>query len=125
MRKPQSRTAAAPVTPPRKRSRKAPLPDVIQPSTDSPRYRLLPPEEAAALNAAELARPPRKPHRPRPPQQCTVGYGYYDTSPQPVPMLRLRGHWLEKLGFTIGSKLQIAVSEGKLMVTVTPETLSS
>ncbi len=37
---------------------------------------------------------------------------------EPIPTLRLRGHWLEKLGFTIGSKLHIAVREGELVVTV-------
>ncbi|MCD7097151.1 SymE family type I addiction module toxin [Stenotrophomonas sp. MMGLT7] len=117
MRKPQSRTAAKP----RKRAPKPQSPDAAPPWDESPRFSLLPPEEAAALNAAEAARKPRKPHRPRPPQHCTVGYGYYATSTQRVPALRLRGHWLEKLGFSIGSKLQIAVREGELVVTVTPE----
>lgn len=116
MRKPQPRTAAKP----RKRAPKPSSPDAAQPWEEPPRYRLLPSEEAAALNAAEAARKPRKPHRPRPPQHCTVGYAYYATSPQRVPTLRLRGHWLEKLGFSIGSKLQIAVRDGELVVTVAP-----
>ncbi|WP_425519358.1 SymE family type I addiction module toxin [Xanthomonas citri] len=33
-------------------------------------------------------------------------------------MLRLRGRWLEQLGFTIDSKLNIHTRNGELMVTV-------
>ncbi len=75
-------------------------------------------EEAAAAIAAELARPPRAPRRPRPPTQCTVGYGYYPTSHQHVPMLRFRGRWLEQLGFAIGQTLRVQVRDGELVVSV-------
>ncbi|WOB51305.1 type I toxin-antitoxin system SymE family toxin [Xanthomonas hydrangeae] len=44
------------------------------------------------------ARTPRRPGRPRAPQRCTVGYGYYPASDQRVPTLRLRGRWLEQQG---------------------------
>lgn len=77
-------------------------------------------DQVAALEVAERVRTPRKPHRPRPPQHCTVGYGYYATSAQRVPTLRLRGYWLERLGFAIGSKLRLVVREGELVVTVDP-----
>ncbi|MGV7180603.1 SymE family type I addiction module toxin [Xanthomonas axonopodis] len=64
---------------------------------------------------------PRQAARPahqRAPQHCTVGYGYYPASDQRIPTLRLRGRWLEQLGFTIGSKLHIRMRNGELVVTV-------
>ncbi|MCC8530603.1 SymE family type I addiction module toxin [Xanthomonas perforans] len=39
-------------------------------------------------------------------------------SHQRIPTLRLRGRWLEQLGFTIGSKLHIRMRNGELVVTV-------
>ncbi|NIK08718.1 toxic protein SymE [Xanthomonas arboricola] len=64
---------------------------------------------------------PRRPGHPRAPQRCTVGYGYYPDSHQRIPTLRLRGRWLEQLGFTIGSKLDIRMRNGELVVTVAPK----
>ncbi|SYZ55460.1 type I addiction module toxin, SymE family [Xanthomonas arboricola pv. juglandis] len=58
---------------------------------------------------------------PRAPQRCTVGYGYYPDSHQRIPTLRLRVRWLEQLGFTIGSKLDIRMRNGELVVTVAPK----
>ncbi|RBJ60804.1 SymE family type I addiction module toxin [Xanthomonas oryzae] len=78
-------------------------------------------EQAAALNAAELARKQRPPRRVRPTQQCTVGYGYYPDNHQPVPALRLRGRWLEQLGFAIGCKLRITVRDRELVISVVGE----
>nr|WP_249263286.1 SymE family type I addiction module toxin [Xanthomonas axonopodis] len=68
-------------------------------------------DPAAALpraHAHSLA-PPRSqqaapPRPPRAPQHFTVGYGYYPDSHQRIPTLRLRGRWMEQLGFTIGEK---------------------
>lgn len=65
-------------------------------------------------------RPPRK---ARTPTRCTVGYAFYDAEPgrphsQRIPSVRLRGLWLEQLGFAIGCKLQITAREGELVVTV-------
>ncbi|MCM5526751.1 type I toxin-antitoxin system SymE family toxin [Xanthomonas hortorum pv. pelargonii] len=65
------------------------------------------------------ARPPRHGH-PRAPTHCTVGYGYYPASDQRVPTLRLRGRWLEQLGFAIGSKLHIRLRDGELVVSLAP-----
>jgi toxic protein SymE len=79
---------------------------------------MLTPEQVAAANAADLARPPRAPYAHRPTHQCTVGYGYYAASDARVPTLRLRGRWLEQLGFAIGSKLHVAARDGELVVTV-------
>ncbi len=47
-----------------------------------------------------------------------MGYGYYPASNQVVPALRLRGRWLEQLGFAIGSTLRIEVRAGELVVRV-------
>lgn len=52
---------------------------------------MLTPEEIEAANAADLVKQRRVVRRPRPPQQLTVGYGYYPASDQRVPTLRLRG----------------------------------
>ncbi|MDI9071124.1 SymE family type I addiction module toxin [Xanthomonas oryzae] len=78
-------------------------------------------EQAEALNAAELARKQRPPRRLRATQQCTMGYGYYPDSHQRVPALRLRGRWLEQLGFAIGCKLRITVRDSELVITVVGE----
>ncbi|MBO9769752.1 MULTISPECIES: SymE family type I addiction module toxin [Xanthomonas] len=67
--------------------------------------------------------PPRPPRKARTPTRCTVGYAFYDAEPgrphsQRIPSVRLRGLWLEQLGFAIGCKLQITTREGELVVTV-------
>ncbi|WP_248279478.1 SymE family type I addiction module toxin [Xanthomonas campestris] len=82
---------------------------------------MLTPEQIAALDAAELARAQRPPRRVRPTKQCTVGYGYYPDSQQRVPALRLRGRWLEQVGFAIGSKLCVTVHDRALVITVIGE----
>ncbi|MFB8920269.1 SymE family type I addiction module toxin [Xanthomonas arboricola] len=48
---------------------------------------------------------------------------YYDAEPgrphsQRIPSVRLRGIWLEQLGFAVGCKLQITARAGELVVTV-------
>ncbi|MBO9879702.1 SymE family type I addiction module toxin [Xanthomonas sp. D-99] len=65
-------------------------------------------------------RPPRKALAPT---RCTVGYAFYDAAPgrqhsQRIPSVRLRGLWLEQLGFAVGSKLRITARNGELVVTV-------
>ncbi|WOB49975.1 type I toxin-antitoxin system SymE family toxin [Xanthomonas hydrangeae] len=35
-----------------------------------------------------------------------------------MPTLRLRGRWLEQLGFVIGSKLDIRMRDGELVVSL-------
>ncbi|MEC5080241.1 SymE family type I addiction module toxin [Xanthomonas oryzae] len=67
--------------------------------------------------------PPRPPRKARTPTRCTVGYAFYDAEPgrphsQRIPSVRLRGLWLEQLGFAIGCKLQITARTGELVVTV-------
>ncbi|OLI69789.1 hypothetical protein IXO189_20660 [Xanthomonas oryzae pv. oryzae] len=67
--------------------------------------------------------PPRPPRKARTPTRCTVGYAFYDAEPgrpdsQRIPNVRLRGLWLEQLGFVVGCKLQITARNGELVVTV-------
>ncbi|CAD1794580.1 MULTISPECIES: SymE family type I addiction module toxin [Xanthomonas] len=67
--------------------------------------------------------PPRPPRKARMPTRCTVGYAFYDAEPgrphsQRIPSVRLRGLWLEQLGFAVGCKLQITARAGELVVTV-------
>ncbi len=124
MRQPPSRSASARPTTARKRATRQPQPKPAPEPAGFLRYieppftPMMPVEEAAAAIAAELARPPRAPRRPRAPKQCTVGYGYYATSNQHVPMLRFRGRWLEQLGFAIGQTLRVQVRNGELVVSV-------
>ena len=37
-----------------------------------------------------------------------------------VPYLRMRGQWLRRLGFTIGTKLAVEAEPGRLVLTVLP-----
>ncbi|WP_230598100.1 SymE family type I addiction module toxin [Xanthomonas albilineans] len=119
MRQPSSRSSTT--TNKRSPSKATPCTDLqwkfVEP-TPSP---MMTCEQAEALNAAELARKQRPPRRVRPTQQCTMGYGYYPDSHQPVPALRLRGRWLEQLGFAIGCKLRITVRDRELVITVISE----
>ncbi|WP_386341760.1 SymE family type I addiction module toxin [Xanthomonas citri pv. citri] len=67
--------------------------------------------------------PPRPPRKARTPTRCTVGYAFYDAEPgrpdsQRIPSVRLRGLWLEQLGFAVGSKLRITARNGELVVTM-------
>ncbi|MCC5088755.1 SymE family type I addiction module toxin [Xanthomonas campestris] len=113
MRQPPSRTTTT-----RKRAKRQPTRDAVWRIVETPLTPMLTPEQIAAANAADLAKQQRAPRRPRPPQQLTVGYGYYTASSQRIPTLRLRGRWLEQLGFAIGSKLNIRMRDGELVVSV-------
>ncbi|PPU67063.1 SymE family type I addiction module toxin [Xanthomonas pisi] len=72
--------------------------------------------------------PPRPPRKARTPTRCTVGYAFYDAAPgrphsQRIPSVRLRGLWLERLGFAVGCKLQITARNGELVVTVAEDSI--
>lgn len=112
MRQPPSRTTT------RKRARRQPPRDAVWRIKESPLTPMLTPEEIEAANAADLVKQRRVVRRPRPPQQLTVGYGYNPASDQRVPTLRLRGRWLEQLGFVIGSKISIRMRDGELVVSL-------
>ncbi|CAD0299401.1 Endoribonuclease SymE [Xanthomonas hortorum pv. gardneri] len=113
MRRPTSRPTSA-----RKRATELPPTEIGWHSLDpsiKPRPYV---ERTPSPNPAP--KPPPRPGHPRAPQHCTVGYGYYPASDQRIPTLRLRGRWLEQLGFTIGSKLHIRLRDGELVVSVAP-----
>ncbi|MFA8356272.1 hypothetical protein QT902_021230, partial [Xanthomonas campestris] len=78
MRQPPSRPTTgrkrAPRQPPRPAWR------IVEP----PLTPMLTPEQVAAANAADQAKQQRPARRPRPPHQCTVGYGYYPTTNQRI-----------------------------------------
>ncbi len=38
--------------------------------------------------------------------------------PQPIPLLRVRGRWLDEAGFTIGAEVRIVVARGLLALEV-------
>ncbi|MCW1977999.1 SymE family type I addiction module toxin [Xanthomonas campestris] len=72
--------------------------------------------------------PPRPPRKARTPTRCTVGYAFYEAEPgrrhsQRIPSVRLRGLWLEQLGFAVGCKLQITARNGELVVTVAEDSI--
>jgi hypothetical protein len=51
----------------------------------------------------------------------TVTYSYYDTFYEgavQIPEIRLRGKWLESIGFKIGGKITIEISESTLIIQV-------
>jgi hypothetical protein len=41
-------------------------------------------------------------------------------APVPAPFLRLKGRWLDKAGFTIGSKVRVDVTPGRLVIETVP-----
>ncbi|WP_428960017.1 SymE family type I addiction module toxin [Xanthomonas oryzae] len=102
-----------------------------KPATDAQPMRLVPSptfdvdnlafDHRTALHPDDI--PPRPPRKPRTPTRCTVGYAFYDAEPgrphsQRIPSVRLRGLWLEQLGFAVGCKLRITARNGELVVTV-------
>jgi hypothetical protein len=71
--------------------------------------------------------PRKRAPRPRQPAQCTIGATCHDVlvdgrwQSQEIPILRLSGQWLAALGFVPGSKPQIAVVDGALVITAAPQ----
>ncbi len=66
-----------------------------------------------------MSRPPTKPRR------LTVSYTHPDsrarlprTALPPMPLLRLRGRWLDRAGFAIGAPVRVAVAPGLLVLEV-------
>lgn len=52
----------------------------------------------------------------------TIGYSFYSYKRshrrplQPVPYLRLRGHWLEDAGFAVGQRVHVDVIDGHIII---------
>jgi toxic protein SymE len=55
-------------------------------------------------------------------RKVTVSYSFRDKTI--VPMIRLRGKWLKYAGFEEGTLVEIAVSDGRLTLTVTEPQLT-
>ena len=53
-------------------------------------------------------------------RKVTVSYSFQNNTT--VPMIRLRGKWLKRAGFDEGTLVEIAVSDGRLILTAaTPD----
>ncbi len=62
---------------------------------------------------------------PRKPRLLSVSSSYYDYQldgrrprPPEVPLLRLRGYWLEQAGFSAGQRVQVHIADG--CITIVP-----
>jgi hypothetical protein len=55
-------------------------------------------------------------------RKVTVTYTFRGNTT--VPMIRLRGKWLERAGFDEGSLVEITVADGRLTLTVTDPQVS-
>ncbi len=44
----------------------------------------------------------------------------YTTGPAPIPALRLKGRWLAQAGFGIGTRIEVIVTAGELVLRVLP-----
>lgn len=79
---------------------------------------VLEPERFRAWATRQIAREQarRRPRGPRQPTLCTVSSGYYPTGRCTVPVLRLRGKWLKAMGFDTGTRVQVEVRDGALIL---------
>ena len=59
------------------------------------------------------------------PRSLTIGYQYYESRhkdcdcryrPRQVPILRLRGDWLNAAGFKVGKKARVQVTDRGIMI---------
>jgi toxic protein SymE len=87
------------------------------PEVATPHYKGPPTAEELDKRAAAAARRGR-PRAPRRPEQGTVHYSFYKATDDLVPLLRLRGRWLEELGLHIGCPLRITGKPGKVVIEV-------
>lgn len=60
---------------------------------------------------------------PRRPRLLSVSSSYYDYQldgrwpcPQEVPLLRLRGYWLQQAGFSAGQRVRVHVADGCITI---------
>lgn len=42
------------------------------------------------------------------------------TAPAPMPWVELKGYWLDKVGFPVGTNIQVSVSQGCLVLKAIP-----
>jgi len=55
-------------------------------------------------------------------RKVTVSYTFRGNAT--VPMIRLRGKWLERVGFGEGARVEVTVADGSLTLTVTEPQVS-
>lgn len=51
--------------------------------------------------------------------------GYMPGTGKNHPMIRLQGKWLEELGFKIGDRVEVTLSENRIVITKTESTIST
>jgi toxic protein SymE len=54
-------------------------------------------------------------------QPCSAGSAYSPQADRLVPYLRMRGRWLEELGFACGSAVRVETAPGRLVITSAEE----
>lgn len=64
---------------------------------------------------------------PPKPRQLTIGSDHYeyqlnDRSPRPpaVPVIRLRGYWLQQAGFSAGQRVSIQIADQRIIIVPAP-----
>ena len=57
--------------------------------------------------------------KPKMNRMLTVYYLYQNN--KPVPIIRLQGKWLRKLGFEPGNKIRVAAKRGRLLIKLIPQ----
>lgn len=53
-------------------------------------------------------------------RRLTVGYMASSTSKDLSPHIRIMGRWVEKAGFAVGSKVNVDISHGRLVIELAP-----
>lgn len=56
-------------------------------------------------------------------RKLTVSYTHHQTQSEcvEIPAIRLKGKWLERLGFTYGKKVSVETCDKKLVITLLDE----
>ena len=49
-------------------------------------------------------------------RKLTINYLYTNGNKKPYPFIRLQRRWLEKLGFAVGDKVNVAAGEGLIVI---------
>ena len=96
---------------PRSKSNEAP-----QEGTLRPPCRELAPRRRRAPKPIIIYPKPRYRRSDRGERMLTVASLIADNAE--LPMIRIRGGWLEKLGFKIGSRIAISEEQGRLVLTI-------
>src|SRR5438105_1925140 len=81
----------------------------------------LPPRKHAAVPPLPIARPRRR-RNARGEKLVTVAQLFDATaSDAQLPMIRLRGRWLQRLGFRVGERIAVSEEHGRIVLTLAGE----